>query len=349
MQASPTIMVVGRWLRSTLAFGIAALAAAGPAMAQQAPPPPAFGEVIEVRTGFVRFRLPADAPPPRAEDLEVVWKRKPQRVLRVVGGEGDPIEVGLLVDRSASFHEAFEPLRAAALSLVDHGLSSADRVFVASFTDQTRLLATGRGEAARVLAAIPSLPEPGLHPTALFDAIWQALGTFENADARAALIVVSDGCDTTGGWSRVPSVALRAREKAIPVFLLLPDRDECKFAKCEYDAAGQYRCTAESSPTVMNIPKGDEFNPAARTTGMSKTVNVTGATVARDQFSSLIADAGGGTFVAPAPEEWQRALRAIFDQLARQWTVVFEPTSEDVGSDEVKVYSRAGGRRQRLR
>ena len=334
----------GRW--PALGLILVGLAAAVPAAPQDEPP--VLGEVIEVRTGFVRFLVPADAPPPKAETLEVSWKGRAQRVLRVVGGGGDPLEVGIAVDRSASLHHAFVPLRSAALELVGAALNEQDRVFALAFTDEPRLLAEGRGEATRVLAALPSFPEPGTHPTALYATLANALELFGNADARAALIAVTDGCDTAGGLSSAPSVAMRARELAIPIFLLMPDRDRCRYTRCVPGPTGELSCTAESGPAMTPLPSSDIFNPAARRmTSVPKNAG-TYATAERDRFAGQIERDGGGAFVVGDPGEWDAALRQVFDQLARQWTVVFEPSSAEVRSDEVRVYARADGRRRRL-
>jgi hypothetical protein len=316
----------------------------------QAPPaePPSFGEVVDVRTGFVRVTLPAGAPSPRVEDVEVLWKKQPQRVVRVVGGSHDPLELGIAVDRSASMHAAFEPMRAAALQLVDEAVSNEDRVFAVAFTNETRLLAEGRGEAARVIAALPTSPEPGTRPTALFSALTRTLQLFENADARAALLVVSDGCDTAGDLASATSVGRRARDLAIPIFLLMPDRDACRNTVCQLDAAGQWECVPDSSPNIIQGPPPDMFNPAMRQNGMGESANATGASAERDRFSGLISAAGGGDFVVRDPEDWQRALKKIFERLNRQWTIVFEPSSDEVRSEEIKVYSKAGGHRKRL-
>jgi hypothetical protein len=251
------------------AWGLVA-AAAGSVSAQTAQEPPAYGEVIDVRTGFVRVTLPKGAPAPRVEDIEVTWKGQPQKVLRVIGGTAGPLELGIAVDRSASMHASFELMRAATLNLVDQGISEQDRVFSVAFTDETRLLAEGRGEAAKVIAALPSTPELGTRPTALFQALTRTLQLFENADARAALLVVSDGCDTAGGLVSATSVARRASDLAIPVFLLMPDRNACRNTVCQLDAAGKWRCTPDATPGLMHGASNDMFNPAARPTAMSE-------------------------------------------------------------------------------
>jgi hypothetical protein len=320
---------------------------AGTAPAQETQKPEPFGEVIDVRTGFVRITLPAGAPAPSVGDIEVLWRKQPQKILRVIGGTKDPLEVGIAVDRSASMHASFEPMRAAALELVDQGISDQDRVFAVAFTDETRLLAEGRGEAARVLRALPATPESGSHPTALFDAIKRTLQLFQNADARAALIVVSDGCDTAGGLVSATSAARRASDLAIPIFLLMPNRADCENTECVQDLTGAWKCSPAQSKTIIAGSSNDMFNPASRTMDMAESSKASAATAERDRFTGLIARTGGD-FVARDADDWQRALVKIFERLGRQWTVVFEPSSDEVRSDEIKVYSTAGGRRRRL-
>ena len=319
-----------------------------PALAQAAPEPPSFGEVVDVRTGFVRVTLPAGAPPPRVEEIEVLWRKQPQRVVRVVGGADDPLELGIAVDRSVSMHAAFEPMRAAALKLVDQAVSEEDRLFAVGFSNETRLLAEGRGEALQVIAALPTTPEIGNRPTALFSALTRTLQLFENADARAAMIVVSDGCDTAGDSASATSVGRRARDLAIPIFLLMPDRNVCQNTICQQDAAGKWDCRPEASPTLMHGEPPDMFNPAARQTALAESSLAGGATEERDRFTGLISASGGGDFVVNDPEDWERAMKKISERLGRQWTVVFEPSSAEVASDEIKVYSKAGGHRRRL-
>ncbi|MEO7974898.1 MAG: vWA domain-containing protein [Thermoanaerobaculia bacterium] len=318
-------------------------------MGQTASAPITFGDEIDVRTGFVRVTIPAGEPAPRAEELEVVWKGCSQPVLRVLGGADDPLEVGIAVDRSASMHAAFEPMRAAALALVDQGISDADRVFVVGFADEIELLAEGRGSARLVLAALPARPETGPRPTALWRSLGEVLDRFGNADARAALIVVSDGCDTFDGGGAPLEVVRRANDLAIPIFLLMPGRGECRNITCVTDAAGEWRCADVSPPNLDYLPASGGSRVESLSVSFSQDYPAAVSTNERDRFMGLIAQSGGGGFSVDDPREWQRAWTAIFERLGRQWTVVFAPTSDEVKSEEIKVYRRTSGRRQRLR
>ncbi len=330
-------------------LGLCGLALAACVLGQESPEPQQFGERIDVRTGFVRVTLPGGASAPRAEELEVLWKRQPQSVLRVVGGAADPLEVGIAVDRSASMHAAFEPMRHAALELVERGFSEHDRLFVVAFTQEARLLAEGRGAALRVLTALPTSPELASRPTALFESLTRTLQLFENAEERAALIVVSDGCDTAGGISSATSVARRARDLAIPVFLLMPNRSDCRNTVCTLDAAGKWTCSPAEAPRLERQLSSEGSTVSVRSMSIAESTAASPSTEERLRFSALIGRAGGGHFFVDDPDDWQRALSRIFEQLGRQWTVVYEPTSDDVKSEEIRVYRRANGRRQRLR
>ena len=160
--------------------------------------------------------------------------------------------------------------------------------------------------------------------------------------------MVSDGCDTAGDLASATAVGRRARDMAIPVFLLMPDRNVCQNTVCQQVAGGKWECKPEASPTILHGEAPDMFNPAARQTAMAESSRAGGATEERDRFTGLISANGGGDFVVNDPEDWEKAMKKISDRLGRQWTVVFEPSSDEVTSDEIKVYSNAGGRRRRL-
>jgi hypothetical protein len=324
-------------------------AAAAAVCSQPISEPIVFGEQIDVRTGFVRVTLPGGASAPRAEEFEVLWKRQPQRVLRVVGGAADSLEVGIAVDRSASMNATFEPMRDAALELVERGFSENDRLFLVGFTDEARLLAEGRAAALRELTALPAGPDLASRPTALFASLTRTLQLFENAEERAALIVVSDGCDTADGIASATSVARRARDLAIPIYLLMPDRSDCRNTVCTPGATGRWTCSPADSPRLERRLSSDGSTVSVQSTYISESTTASPSTAERNRFSALIGKAGGGHFVVDDPGEWQSALSRIFEQLGRQWTVVFEATSGDVKSEEIRVYRRTDGRRQRLR
>lgn len=338
-----------------------------PLMAQTESGTPDFGEEVVVRTGFVRVTLPAGVGKPDAGTFEVRWKHRPQNVTRVLGGADAPLEVGIAVDQSASMVEALVPLREALATFVDEWTTERDRIFVAAFSDSLLPIAEGRRDAAPVLASLPVRPQTGQRPTALFASLLQMLPSFENSDARTALIVASDGCDTAPdvatqpGAAGAPGIASRpdrstatrvaqlAKDLAIPVYLVRPERGPCRKASCVIDRTGRWDCTSQSPPRIEHFGSPDPHDRRARSMGISHDPSVREPTYERDRFAGLISRGGGAAFVAPTPEDWQRVLGRIFQDLDRQWTIVFERDADEVKSSEVQVYATFAGKRTRLR
>jgi hypothetical protein len=321
-------------------FALIAAAAAAPLLAplsgQEAPPPgglPTMGETIEVRTGFVRLMLPVEAPEPRAEELEVLWKGERQEITRVVGGPEATLELGIAVDQSASLYRSFEPLREAARNVVTGALRENDRIFVVGFDETARLLDAGQGdEVARVVESLPTRPFG--YMTALFPVITDVVGRFQNVEARSALVIATDGCDSDL-YPDSRAAAQAARERAIPVFLLMPDREACRRTQCESRPDGDWHC--------YTVPV------SGATTPQEQLGILTGSTNERKKFLGAIEKQGGAGFVVKKPKDWETALREILARLSRQWLVVFDPSSDAVRSDEVEVFSIADGKRRRLR
>lgn len=259
------------------------------------------GDVVDVRLGQARLLLPADAPPPEVASVRARWRGRDQRILRVVGGGEETLELGLLVDISGSTAPDFAAFRRAAAASALTVSGRGDRLFVAEFGDRPRLLASGRARAEEVLAHLPAAPRP--EKTALSPAVSWALGQFHAEDARAALLVVSDGCDTTEPTS-VGRFAPIARERGIPVFLLRRDRD----------------CQAG---TGVHAQPGSPASVAAARI--------------RADVERAVRATGGEVLVFATDEELARRLDELHRALGRQWLVVFEPESDAVDSRDVKV------------
>jgi hypothetical protein len=129
----------------------------------------------------------------------------------------------------------------------------------------------------------------------------------------------------------------------------MPDRSDCRHTVCTIDAAGWWTCSPADSPRLERQLSSEGSTVSVQSMKISESTAASPSTAERNRFSALIGKAGGGHFYVDDPEDWQRALTRIFEQLGRQWTVVYEPASDDVKSEEIRVYRLANGRRQRLR
>ena len=259
------------------------------------------GEVVDVRLGQARLLLPADAARPAPQSVRARWRGREQRILRVVGGAEESLELGLLIDVSGSTAPDFAAFRRAAARSALTVSGRSDRLFVAEFGDRARMLASGRARAGEILAHLPTAPRP--EKTALSPAISWALGQFHGEYARAALLVVSDGCDTTERTS-IGRFAPIARERGIPVFLLRRDRD------CQAGTGVHAQPGSPATVTAQRI---------------------------RSDVERAVRATGGEVLVFATDEELERRLDELLLALGRQWLVVFEPQSDAVDSRDVKV------------
>jgi hypothetical protein len=240
---------------------------------------------------------------------KVLWRGREQRVVDVQGGDTGPLELGLLVDGSIGASPFSSALLEGARSVVEGLLVPRDRLFVATFGSQAELLGSSRGDYRQLLDRLPD--EPRAERAGLAAALPWALRQFQGEDARAALIVVFDGCQ--GRDQAMPgNLAETARERAIPIFLLYAARD-CGRAKDDIDLTA------------------NEGSPAA---GAS--------TRALASLESAIGRTGGELFLLSDEKQLDPAFDAMVDAVRRQWLVVFEPESPAVRSSDVEALIAPG-------
>ncbi|MGE0641811.1 MAG: VWA domain-containing protein [Thermoanaerobaculia bacterium] len=340
-----------RVLKRILLVSALGLAAShGPAKGELDQGPANLSDQIDVSLGFVRVSILESKQEPRPEEFEVRWEGQRQQVVRVVGGTDGSLEVGIAVDQSSSMAGALEYMRAEAVNFVESRFSDQDRVFVVAFADKMEVVAQGKAESLTALKKIPSQLDSGDQTTAFFSSLDRALHRFENSASKAALVVISDGCDSRDLGTGAASVSGKAADMAIPIFLLSPGRGQCKNASCAMTRSGRWVCSAGGPPSIAQY-KSDQIviDPTARTLELSRESASNRSTNERDRFLGLIQNEGGAYFAARSTEQSRKAFESVRELLAQQWTIVFEPTSSDVKSADVKVYRTVDGHRRRLR
>lgn len=135
------------------------------------------------------------------------------------GGAPDervPLSVALVLDTSGSMHDSLGFLQEAVLSFV-YKLEDVDQVLVVSFNESVKGSAEFTGDQDRLERFVGGLQAWG--GTSLHDAIHYALERIENQPGRKALVVFSDGADTTSGTSE-DSVVQHARAVEATVYCI---------------------------------------------------------------------------------------------------------------------------------
>jgi Ca-activated chloride channel family protein len=189
-----------------LAPALLALALAS-AQAQAGPPPPAKPFTLEVEVDvvsvtavvfdksgkFVRGLGPKDV------ELFEDGVRQDVSYFREASSQGDagervPLSVVLVLDTSGSMKDNMHFLQEAVLSFV-YKLEDVDTALVVSFNESIKGSAEFTGDTDRLERFVEGLQAWG--GTSLYDAIHYSLGRIKDQPGRKAVIVFSDGADTT--------------------------------------------------------------------------------------------------------------------------------------------------------
>lgn len=151
----------------------------------------ALNVAVQDGRNYVRGLKPADF---------AVYEDGVKQDVRFFESTSVPIDLIVLLDTSASMGDKMTLVRAAAAGFL-HTLRPGDRGAVVAFSDNVDVLQPLTTDAARLDAAVQSTHSHG--GTALYNAVYIALKQFGRAShaegdvRRQAIVVVSDGADTT--------------------------------------------------------------------------------------------------------------------------------------------------------
>ena len=126
-----------------------------------------------------------------------------------------PLSLGLAVDTSGSMRESFAAVRAAIAGFAAELLRPGDAVFLSTFSFDAQVLVPWTRQVQAVTDVLrTTVPEGG---TSLHDALVVGLEEFRSRRGRTALILLTDGEDTTSrsGWD---VTARFVRTMRVPIF-----------------------------------------------------------------------------------------------------------------------------------
>jgi Ca-activated chloride channel family protein len=131
------------------------------------------------------------------EDFKVTENGVPQEILQF-GPEERPITMAILVDTSGSMRDAMKEVHEAATSFVET-LRPEDRAMVIEFDDKVYLIQDLTSDQKLLKEAITS--SEALGGTSLYDALHAAFRKLKGIDGRKAVVILSDGEDTSSQFS----------------------------------------------------------------------------------------------------------------------------------------------------
>jgi VWFA-related protein len=107
-----------------------------------------------------------------------------------------PISVGVLLDHSTSMEKRMDEAKAAAMTFFRSILKRGDRAYIAGFAGDPTKNAPFVSDLSILDAQINAMPKAGGN-TSLYDAIVTGLYRFRGVQGRKALVVITDGADTS--------------------------------------------------------------------------------------------------------------------------------------------------------
>jgi len=151
-------------------------------------------------------------------DFHVFENGKAQKINAFNHASNLPISVGLLIDRSGSMEKRMKETKSAAIEFLRRIIKGSDRAFVSAFAFDSTKSAPFVSDVKSLEEQVNAIPEAS-GGTSLYDAIVTGLYRFRTMPGRKALIILSDGEDTT---SRVPydEMLAYARAARVPLYFI---------------------------------------------------------------------------------------------------------------------------------
>lgn len=276
--------------------------------AVEAAPPQArqSGDVFRTRTDLVVLQVTVvdghgkAVPDLRMEDF-AIFEEGVRQPVALFDTATAPLDLMLLLDTSASMIGRMDAARAAALELV-HRSRADDRTALILFSDEVKMAQTLTGDVASLEAAIRSAWAAG--GTALHEALYIGLRELVRAHAparevrRQALVVLSDGEDTTSRSVLLDDVVDAARRSAVTVFTIMPAT----------------RTAPDPVQRIMRNGAGAAFN-----------------------LRALANETGGRAFAPARAEDLSATYQQIADELGHQYWLAYTPTTAGSGFRRVAV------------
>jgi len=162
----------------------------------------------------------AGNPVPNLEEksFTVLENGKTQKIASFNFAANLPISVGVLLDHSGSMEKRMDGAKTAAIEFFKSIIKKNDRAFIAAFASDPARNAPFVSEIVTLEAQVNAIPKAG-GGTALYDAIITGLYRFRNVQGRKALIVITDGEDTTSRMA-FEEMLTYARSSRVPLYFI---------------------------------------------------------------------------------------------------------------------------------
>lgn len=154
----------------------------------------------------------------KQENFSVFEDGKPQKIASFNYAANLPISAGVLVDHSGSMEKRMKETKDAAVEFFKEIIKGQDRAFIAGFAFDATKIAPFVSSVDLLESQVKAIPDAG-GGTSLYDAIITGLYRFRGVQGRKALIVLSDGEDTTSRIS-YDEMLTYVRASRVPLYFI---------------------------------------------------------------------------------------------------------------------------------
>jgi Ca-activated chloride channel family protein len=190
---------------------------------------PIFVSVVD-RDGQTRDNL-------ERSQFRIIDNETEAKIIQFGKAFDQPISIALLVDASASMTPSMEHASKAAQEFVQRALKDGDRCSITAIQEVPRRKQALTSDRAAIQTALKEIRPMGR--TALYDAVITALRELQPEKNRRAIVVMTDGGDTTSNYT-YEDVQKMAREAGIPIYFIAyegGDTEERDLDRLKYLAA----------------------------------------------------------------------------------------------------------------
>lgn len=229
-----------------------------------------------------------------------------------------PLTVALLLDVSDSTQFKLEKIRSTAIIFVDL-LRPGDRVLVVAFDKRVQTLAAATDDRNVLRAAISRARAGG--GTSLYEALDTAIGILNRTSGRKAIVLLTDGVDTTSSGVTSESTVRAAEESHVAIYPV------------QYDTYGDFA----DNPSRETYGAGS-FGSVAHVTKSGEPVSA--AYQRATLYLRLLADKTSGYFqFTDNAKNLARSFERIAAQLRQQYTLGYYPKNKaaDGAQRQIKV------------
>jgi Ca-activated chloride channel family protein len=171
--------------------------------------------LVELPTTVIRSGRPVNDL--TEASFKVLDDGKPAKVAKFEHVTNLPLSIGLAIDTSASMQPRISEAQKAASSFFTNTMRTGDRAFLVSFDSQPQLIQRWSTKLSDVNAGLARLRAE--ESTSLYDAVVYSLYNFLGVRGQKALVLVTDGKDTSSKFSFDQAIEY-ARRATVPIYAI---------------------------------------------------------------------------------------------------------------------------------